>query len=159
MIHKVLKMNILAKLFIIFFLFVPCFVYSQATSGNDVVVEVSKDKILVNNKSYFLHKVKKTSSPVSLTDRNTAQPVTVPPPEEHTDHVATPNTSKTTKQQDSGSNHDNVIKKQTSPKSTFCVQVVSARDKKDAEAVKARLAARGLAAYVVESKLQDRGVW
>ena len=102
---------------------------------------------------------KKTSSPVSLTDRNTAQPVTVPPPEEHTDHVATPNTSKTTKQQDSGSNHDNVIKKQTSPKSTFCVQVVSARDKKDAEAVKARLAARGLAAYVVESKLQDRGVW
>jgi LysM repeat protein/ABC-type branched-subunit amino acid transport system substrate-binding protein len=44
---------------LVFFLFAPDFVYSQTPSGNDVVVEVSKEKILVNNKTYFLHKVKK----------------------------------------------------------------------------------------------------
>lgn len=52
-------MNILTKSLIVFLIFAYYPGYSQATNGNDVVVEVSKDKVMVNNKSYFLHKVKK----------------------------------------------------------------------------------------------------
>lgn len=53
----------------------------------------------------------------------------------------------------------NATKKQHGANATFCVQVASSKDKKDAEAVKARLSAKGLAVYIVESKLQDKGVW
>jgi LysM repeat protein len=33
--------------------------FSQVPNGNDVVVEISKEKIVVNGKSFFLHKVRK----------------------------------------------------------------------------------------------------
>lgn len=41
----------------------------------------------------------------------------------------------------------------------FLVQIASYRDRKEAEAVLAKLGAKGVAAYLVESKLQDKGVW
>jgi cell division protein FtsN len=41
----------------------------------------------------------------------------------------------------------------------FCVQVASYQDKKDAETVRARLAEKGLAAYIVESVIKDKGTW
>lgn len=41
----------------------------------------------------------------------------------------------------------------------FAVQVASYRDKGEAEAAQAKLAARGIPAYVVESKLADKSVW
>lgn len=41
----------------------------------------------------------------------------------------------------------------------FLVQIASYRDRKEAEAVMAKLGAKGVAAYLVESKLQDKGVW
>lgn len=41
----------------------------------------------------------------------------------------------------------------------FAVQVASYRDKGEAEAAQAKLAARGLPAYLVESKLADKSVW
>lgn len=41
----------------------------------------------------------------------------------------------------------------------YLVQVASYKDKKEAESVRARLTAKGIAAYTVESKLQDKGVW
>lgn len=43
--------------------------------------------------------------------------------------------------------------------SSFCVQFASLRDKKEADATKARLQAKGLAAYIVESNIQDKGTW
>jgi len=52
-------MNTLTKLFIVFFLFAPCFAQAQTPNGNEILVEISKEKILVNNKSFYLHKVKK----------------------------------------------------------------------------------------------------
>ena len=39
------------------------------------------------------------------------------------------------------------------------MQVASHKDRKEAEAVRDRLVARGMAAYIVESHLQDKGVW
>jgi cell division septation protein DedD len=41
----------------------------------------------------------------------------------------------------------------------FLVQIASYRDKQEAEVAKAKLSARGIAAYVVESKVKERGVW
>jgi cell division protein FtsN len=48
---------------------------------------------------------------------------------------------------------------QTVGDGTFCVQVASLKDKKEAEITKAKLMAKGLAAYILESTVQDRGVW
>ncbi|RII27748.1 MAG: SPOR domain-containing protein [Geobacter sp.] len=53
-----------------------------------------------------------------------------------------------------------VVPNKTSPsKGTFSVQVASQKDRKEAEAVRDRLVARGMAAYIVESHLPDKGVW
>lgn len=41
----------------------------------------------------------------------------------------------------------------------YCVQVVSSQDRKEAEAIKGRLAEKGLAAYVVDSSIKDKGTW
>lgn len=41
----------------------------------------------------------------------------------------------------------------------FAVQVASYRDKGEAEAAQAKLAAKGIPAYLVESKLADKSVW
>ncbi|MBJ6750122.1 SPOR domain-containing protein [Geomonas anaerohicana] len=41
----------------------------------------------------------------------------------------------------------------------YLVQVASYKDRKEADAVRAKLVAKGVAAYLVESKLQDKGVW
>jgi len=41
----------------------------------------------------------------------------------------------------------------------FVVQVASYRDKAEAEAAQSKLAGKGVAAYLVESKLADKGVW
>lgn len=41
----------------------------------------------------------------------------------------------------------------------YLVQVASYKDKQEADSVRAKLAAKGIAAYVVESRLKDKGVW
>ncbi|GFO63403.1 SPOR domain-containing protein [Geomonas paludis] len=41
----------------------------------------------------------------------------------------------------------------------YLVQVASYKDRKEADAVRAKLVAKGVAAYLVESKLPDKGVW
>lgn len=41
----------------------------------------------------------------------------------------------------------------------FTVQIASYRDKQEAEGAQAKLAAKGVAAYLVESRLPDKGVW
>lgn len=50
---------------------------------------------------------------------------------------------------------------QTPPSSegTFCVQVASLKDKKEAEAIKSKLLSKGQAAYIVESNVPDKGTW
>lgn len=78
-------------------------------------------------------------------------------PEEHADRADLP--GEASKRVEPGVDQGNAVKKQPVGNSTFCVQVASSRDRKDAEAVKARLTARGLAVYIVESKVQDKGVW
>jgi cell division protein FtsN len=45
------------------------------------------------------------------------------------------------------------------PGAQFVVQVASYRSKQEAEAAQSKLAAKGLAAYLVESKVPERGVW
>jgi cell division protein FtsN len=39
------------------------------------------------------------------------------------------------------------------------VQVASSQEKKDAEAIKAKMAEKGLTAYVVDSNIKDKGTW
>jgi cell division septation protein DedD len=41
----------------------------------------------------------------------------------------------------------------------FCVQIMSSKERKEAESVKSRLVEKGLPAYIVESSLKDRGIW
>jgi cell division septation protein DedD len=41
----------------------------------------------------------------------------------------------------------------------YLVQLASYRDKKEADAAQAKLSGKGVAAYVVESKLAEKGVW
>jgi len=41
----------------------------------------------------------------------------------------------------------------------YLVQIASYRGKQEAEAAQAKLSAKGVAAYLVESRVQDRGVW
>lgn len=52
-----------------------------------------------------------------------------------------------------------VANKPAQSRETFSVQVASHKDRKEAEAVRDRLVARGMPAYIVESHLQDKGVW
>jgi cell division protein FtsN len=41
----------------------------------------------------------------------------------------------------------------------FCVQVASSTDRKEAEAIKAKMADKGLTAYVVDSNIKEKGTW
>lgn len=45
------------------------------------------------------------------------------------------------------------------PAGTFTVQVASYKDRKEADAVREKIAALGFPAYVVESHVKDKGVW
>lgn len=47
----------------------------------------------------------------------------------------------------------------TSTDGTFCVQVASLKDRKEAEAIRSAMLAKGQAAYVVESNVPDKGMW
>ena len=49
--------------------------------------------------------------------------------------------------------------KQTGAPGKFCVQIASTQDRKEAEALKARLAGKGLPVYIVESNLKEKGTW
>jgi cell division septation protein DedD len=50
-------------------------------------------------------------------------------------------------------------KKVTGDKGKFTVQAASCREKREAEALRDRLVAKGVAAYIMESHVQDKGVW
>ena len=49
--------------------------------------------------------------------------------------------------------------KQADQAGKFCVQVASSKERKEAEALQARLAEKGLHVYIVESAIKDRGTW
>jgi cell division protein FtsN len=51
------------------------------------------------------------------------------------------------------------VPQQAASAGKFCIQVASYQDKKDAETVRSRLAEKGLAAYIVESVIKDKGTW
>jgi cell division protein FtsN len=51
------------------------------------------------------------------------------------------------------------VPQQAASAGKFCIQVASYQDKKDAETVRARLAEKGLAAYIIESAIKDKGTW
>ena len=52
-------MRCLYKFLFAFFFICPRVIYAQVSTGNDIIVEVSKEKVIINGKSFFLHKVKK----------------------------------------------------------------------------------------------------
>lgn len=58
-----------------------------------------------------------------------------------------------------GPTKDAVAKNPQPIKGKFAVQVASSKDKKEAEMIKAKLAAKGFAAYIVESNIPDKGIW
>lgn len=95
-------------------------------------------------------------SPVQQPQKTEASPVE-PRPDEHSDRSVQPVDA--TKHAAPNEDKESTVKKHPPVNATFSVQAVSSRDKRDAEAVKNRLEAKGLAAYIVESKLADRGVW
>lgn len=49
--------------------------------------------------------------------------------------------------------------KQAAAGGKFCVQIASTKERKEAESLKAKLAEKGLPAYIVESNIKDRGTW
>jgi cell division septation protein DedD len=49
--------------------------------------------------------------------------------------------------------------KATETAGKFCVQVMSSQERKEAESVKSRLTEKGLPAYIVESRIKERGTW
>jgi cell division protein FtsN len=51
------------------------------------------------------------------------------------------------------------VRKQDDPNAKYCVQIASSQDRKDADAIKAKMAEKGLPVYVVESKIKDKGTW
>jgi cell division protein FtsN len=51
------------------------------------------------------------------------------------------------------------VKKVEQGSGTFSVQIASYSERREAEGVKARVIARGLAAYIVESNLPGKGLW
>lgn len=76
-----------------------------------------------------------------------AKPVEKTPPEKAADKPASEKVS------------DKPAAEKQASEPRYLVQVASYKDKKEAEAVRSRLSAKGIAAYTVESKLQDKGVW
>lgn len=101
---------------------------------------------------------KKPTNKETLTSQQQKKPSTqFARTEEHADRVDPP--GEASKRVEAIIDQGKAVKKQPVGNSTYCVQVASSRDKKDAEAVKARLMTKGLSVYIVESKLQDKGVW
>ena len=49
--------------------------------------------------------------------------------------------------------------KTTETAGKFCVQVMSSQERKEAELIKSRLTEKGLPAYIVESRIKERGIW
>jgi cell division protein FtsN len=113
-------------------------------------------------------------NPKKYDDSDTKKPVSQPPSQvqqprkteasplearqdEHSDLSVQPVDA--TKHAAPNEDKENTGKKHPPVNATFSVQAASSKDKRDAEAVKNRLAAKGMAAYIVESKLADRGVW
>lgn len=55
-------MNLIYKLLFFLFLLLPFTTQAQVTNGNDITVEVSKEKTVINGKTFFLHTVKKSEN-------------------------------------------------------------------------------------------------
>ncbi len=85
------------------------------------------------------------------------EPVTKPaePSEKKTTEKSGLTSTKTAK--DAG--RESGAKKSVNPKGKFSVQAASTKDRKDAEAIKAKLAEKGFAAYIVESSVPGKGSW
>lgn len=49
--------------------------------------------------------------------------------------------------------------KQPAVAGKFCVQIASTQDRKEAEALKGKLAEKGFPVYIVESNIKDKGTW
>jgi cell division protein FtsN len=134
---------------------VPLTFYQTLPHGGKAVIGSG-----LNPKKYDDSGAKK---PVNLPTSQAQQPrkTEVSPdearPDEHSDRSVQPVDA--TKHAAPYEDKESTVKKHPSVNATFSVQAASSKDKRDAEAVKDRLAAKGLAAYIVESKLADRGVW
>lgn len=59
----------------------------------------------------------------------------------------------------SESGKDAQEKKASTPKGKFSVQVASSKERKEAEAIRSKLAEKGFAAYIVESTVTGKGTW
>ena len=51
------------------------------------------------------------------------------------------------------------VPKQPENSGRYCVQIASSKEREEAEALKARLAEKGLPVYILESTVKDRGTW
>ena len=51
------------------------------------------------------------------------------------------------------------VPKQPEKAGRYCVQIASSKEREEAEALKARLAEKGLPVYILESTVKDRGTW
>lgn len=50
-------------------------------------------------------------------------------------------------------------RKQDEANARYCVQIASFQDRKEADAIRAKMAEKGIPVYVVESKIKDKGTW
>jgi len=78
-----------------------------------------------------------------------------PPPQPKTAPVAAP-AAKPAEEKPAG---EKTAGEKAATEPRFLVQIASYRDKQEAEAVLAKLSAKGVAAYLVESKVKEKGVW
>ncbi len=51
--------NSLLRIFLVIIFFSPIKAFTQVQKGNEIVVEISKEKTVINGKTYYLHTVKK----------------------------------------------------------------------------------------------------
>lgn len=89
--------------------------------------------------------------------QKTVKPAVLPPPDRQEKSVE--ESGDTGKAAMNKPEKESPGKKPEQDNGNFSVQIASYRERKEAEEVKARVAARGLAAYIVESNLPGKGLW
>ena len=133
----------------------PLTFYETLSKGGKAVIGSG-----LNPKKVEPPPVQKTEAPVPPAPQQSAAPKTVLPPAavkpEERKEPPRPAAEQVKKPAPANTPP---IPQQAAAAGKFCVQVASYQDIKDAETIRARMAEKGLAAYVVNSVIKDRGTW
>jgi len=94
-------------------------------------------------------------SPRQTTVQLPVSPPAAMKPEERKEHIQAP--AEQTKK--AAAANSDVSPQPAAAAGKFCVQVASFQDRKEADIIKEKMSEKGFTAYVVESKIKDKGTW